>query len=142
MSYSSISKCVEGIKSTELKKLLCVSNEHEFNREMLKIGTILGQFGLELRYFASNDEWFLMCPSENPPEDLSKTVLTTLAIIYDYNIKKSPINVEILKNKRNLTIETIRKQIQELEKKNYIIIKEHLLEITSKTKLLIKLKEE
>ena len=139
MSYKNITKCAEGVSTPDLKKILGVHSRANFNREILKISSVLNSFGLVLRCVES--KWYLMYHTENPPSDLSKSVMITLAIIYETNLKNTNITAESIKERRGLTLNTIRNHLKELQEKNYIKIDDKkLIEITTKTKESIKLK--
>lgn len=140
MNYREFSRCVQGLKTPQLRKIIGVKTQSQFNREILKISSILNQFGLILRYISSEDKWYLLAYSNKPPSDLSKTLLATLSSIYKLSLNDFSITLEIIKEKRDLQKSTIIKHLKELECKKYIIIDSKNIKITTKTKKLLKLK--
>jgi len=142
MDYKALAKAGEGLKNLEMKKILKTTNEPQFNKELVKVQNVLNAFGLILRYIPSENKWYLLYESNKPPEELNKTEFDTLGRIFKLKLNGIRITKDLMIEKSSFAPKTVDKHINQLQEKGFIFSDEGAINLTIKSKKLLKLKSD
>ncbi len=137
MEVPNLSECVYGLETKYLKKLFGVNSVNSLIDALKPTLMLLEQFGLTLRYFPSQDLWYLVAETNRPPSDLTKTTLQTLLEAYREIQAGREILPEVLADRRNLGLKTIQEHLTMLQQTGYINQGERNYSLTMKARLLI-----
>jgi hypothetical protein len=125
------------METRNLKKIFGVETKQDLARELKPVLALLDSFGLCLRFIHSEDKWYLVARTEQPPADLSKTELETLCTIYKLQLNVETVEPRLVACERKLKDETIQEHIEHLKEKGYLMKEQGAIRLSSKSKLML-----